>query len=209
MRNLQHLLRRCSHAVLYLALAAVLGCSVNKAQETDTSRDARALQDFNARVQNYIKVHRQAEQKFGLTVHLKSVRSANEIIKRQHAMAEHIGALRSKANEGDLFTHEIGAYFARQLDAAYQSNPEGISASLACVSEIVEQKLKPNDVYPETWDYNMMPPTMLLHIPRLPQELEYRIVNKDLIIRDVEANMIVDVMRNAITTLPEGAKCDD
>ena len=209
MTDLQHILRRCSQVVLYLGLAAVLGCSVNKAQETDTSRDARALQDFNNRVQNYLKVHRQAEQKFGLTVHLKAVRSAHEIIRRQHAMAEHIGGLRNKANEGDLFTSEIRGYFSRQLDTAYQANPEGISASLACVSEIVEQKLKPNDVYPETWDYNMMPPTMLLHIPRLPQELEYRIVNKDLIIRDVEANMIVDVMRNAITTLPEGAKCDD
>jgi hypothetical protein len=209
MMHRKNLLRICAHAGLCLALAAVLGCSVNKAAETDTSKDARALEDFNARIENYIKVHRQAEEKFGLTVHLKAVRSADAIIKRQHAMAEHIGSLRKKAHEGEVFTPEIAAYFHHRLDAAYQSNPDGVSASLACVSEIVEQKLKPNDVYPETWDYNMMPPTMLLHIPRLPQELEYRIVNKDLIIRDVEANMIVDVMRNAITTLPEGAQCDD
>lgn len=205
----EHLLRKCVHAFLCLSFAAVLGCSVNKAAETDASKDGRALQDFNTRIESYIKIHRQAEQKSGLTAHPKAVRSAEAIIKRQHAMAEHIGSLRKKANEGEIFTPDIAAYFSRRLDAAYQSNPEGISASLACVSEIVEKKLRPNDVYPETWDYNMMPPTMLLHIPRMPQELEYRIVNKDLIIRDVEANMIVDVMRNAITTLPEGAKCDD
>lgn len=209
MTKRKHLLRKCIYASLCLSLAAVLGCSVNKAAETDASKDARALQDFNTRIQNYMKIHREAEQKFGLTAHPKAVRSAEAIIKRQHAMAEHVGSLRKRTNEGDIFTPEISAYFGRQLDAAYQANPEGISASLACVSEIVEKKLKPNDVYPESWDYNMMPPTMLLHIPRLPQELEYRIVNKDLIIRDVEGNMIVDVMRNAITTLPEGAKCDD
>jgi hypothetical protein len=209
MTNRGDLLRKCMHLGFSLCLITMLGCSVNKAAETDAAKDTLALQDFNARVQHYIKVHRQAEQKFGLTVHLKAVRSADAIIKRQHAMAEHIGSLRAKANEGDIFTPEISAYFSRQLAAAYQSNPEGVTASLACVSEIVEKKLKPNDVYPETWDYNMMPPTMLLHLPRLPQELEYRIVNKDLIIRDVEANMIVDVKRNAITTLPEGAKCDD
>jgi hypothetical protein len=198
-------------ALLVLAVTFVLtapGCRVNKDRDTQTAVDARALQSFNDRVQAYITVHRQAEGKFKL-IHIKATQSGSEIVRRQRAMAEHVGVLRKKAKEGDLFTPEISAYFERSLSSANQSNAEGISASLACVSTLVEQKMQPNESYPEAWDYNMMPPTILLHIPRLPPELEYRIVNKDLIIRDVEANLVVDVMRNAITSIPEGAKCDD
>jgi hypothetical protein len=54
-----------------------------------------------------------------------------------------------------------------------------------------------------------MPPTILLYVPRLPRELEYRIVNTDLIILDVEADMIVDVLRDSITLPTGSASCGD
>jgi hypothetical protein len=37
-----------------------------------------------------------------------------------------------------------------------------------------------------------VPVTLLLNLPRLREELEYRIVDKHLILRDVQANIIVD-----------------
>ena len=52
-------------------------------------------------------------------------------------------------------------------------------------------------------------PGMLHRLPLLPRELEYRIVNRDLIIRDREANLIIDVMRTAVAASPEGADCND
>jgi hypothetical protein len=197
-----------TRAVRVLMVLALAGCGLFKAQEASPAGDEHALQDFNVRIQNYVKIHHQAEQKFGLTTHIKATRSGEEIVKRQHAMAEHISGLRKKAGEGAIFTPEIMAYFARGLDSAYQSNAEGTAALPACIRGNAEQKLKPNDVYPETWDYSMMPPAMLLHIPRLPPELEYRLVNRDLIIRDLEANMVVDVMRNAIAS-GESVPCED
>ena len=42
------------------------------------------------------------------------------------------------------------------------------------------------------------PPQVLMNLPKLPPELEYRIINKNLIIRDVDANIIVDFVPNAI-----------
>jgi hypothetical protein len=35
-------------------------------------------------------------------------------------------------------------------------------------------------------------------LPKLPEQLEYRIVGKNLIIRDIDANIIVDFVPNAI-----------
>jgi hypothetical protein len=187
---------------------ASLGCVVNKAQEPEAATDAKTLQIFNDRVQSYIKVHRQVEEKFNLP-HMKPTHSIAKIRQRQHAMARHIRELRASEHDGVIFTPEVRAYFTRTVASAYQANSEGIFASLACVSDVVEQKLAANDVYPETWDYNAMPPTILLHIPKLPAELEYRIVNRDLIIRDVEADVIVDVLRDVITLPAGSAACDD
>jgi hypothetical protein len=166
------------------------------------------MQDFNSRIENYIKTHHQVEAKYKIT-HIKATHSGADIVKRQHLLADRIRAARGGAKEGDIFTPEIAAYFRRSIDSAYLANTEGISASLACVSPLVEQSIKANEIYPESFDYNIMPPTILLHVPRLPEELEYRIVDRDLIIRDVEANLVVDIMRNAIKSLPEGATCDD
>ena len=43
-----------------------------------------------------------------------------------------------------------------------------------------------------------MPAKLLLNLPTLPKELEYRIVKKDLILRDVKGDIIVDFIPNAI-----------
>jgi hypothetical protein len=38
-----------------------------------------------------------------------------------------------------------------------------------------------------------------MNLPPLPAELEYRVVGHSLILRDIEANLIVDFIVNAIT----------
>ncbi len=187
---------------------ATFACRKELAQEASTASDARAMQDFNTRIEKYIALHHQVEAKYKM-VHITATRSGGDIVKRQHLLAVRIRAARGDIREGDIFTPEIAAYFRRAIDSAYLANSEGISASLSCVSPLARGDIQANEIYPESADYNIMPPTILLHVPRLPRELEYRIVDRDLIIRDVEANLIVDIMRNAIKSLPEGVSCDD
>lgn len=194
-------------AVVTLVLV-IAGCHTKTAEETQALVDAKALLSFHDRLVTYIAVHKQAKAELGFDG-IKITNDPAQIIQRQQAIAERIGMLRRKANEGELFTPEIRTYLARALDSAYLTNPQGVSTSLECVPTLVEEKLKPNQVYPDVLGYSIVPPTMLLHIPELPAELEYRIVNKDLLIRDIEGNMIVDVMRNAITFAGEGAKCGE
>ena len=67
---------------LSLALAILLGCSVHKAQDFDALTDARAQEDFNARIQAYIGIHHQAEEQSGLTAHPEAFSSAKEISNR-------------------------------------------------------------------------------------------------------------------------------
>ena len=44
-----------------------------------------------------------------------------------------------------------------------------------------------------------MPPSLLLNLPKLPKELEYRFVDHELIVRDVAANLIVDFIPDLTT----------
>ncbi len=192
---------------IIFAVLTGLGCYMKTGEDQEQRRDAHALHTFNERVQGYVRVHHKVEGAFNLP-HLKPTGSIKKIQQRQRAMARHIGELRRNAHEGDIFTPEVKAYFERALTAAYRTNSEGILANLVCISE-EDRKLRPNDVYPATWEYNAMPPTILRHLPRLPEEVEYRIVNKDLIVLDVEADMVVDILRNSIA-LPTGrGSCDD
>jgi hypothetical protein len=57
--------------------------------------------------------------------------------------------------------------------------------------------LRVNAEYPVDAPLSTMPPTLLQRLPLLPEELEYRFVGPDLILRDKNANIIVDYMRDA------------
>jgi hypothetical protein len=43
-----------------------------------------------------------------------------------------------------------------------------------------------------------MPPGLLKVLPALPKELEYRIIGRDLVLRDVDASLIIDYVPNVI-----------
>lgn len=200
--------RRLQALGVSLALTAVLaGCGREAARQARQSRqDARALADFNRRIDDFVRMHKNAEP--GIP-HIKASNSGEEIVSRQHTMSARILAQRPGSADGNIFTPAIRKYFERALGAAYRENEPGIQASLECVTVLDENALKVNTVYPENVSYAMTPPTILLHIPKLPPELEYRIVNSDLLLRDMEANLIVDIMRDVIPPIKGRRLCDD
>ena len=58
--------------------------------------------------------------------------------------------------------------------------------------------LKVNAIYPPDAPLPSTPPQVLMNLPKLPEQLEYRIIGKTLIVRDREANIIVDFVPSAI-----------
>jgi hypothetical protein len=54
-----------------------------------------------------------------------------------------------------------------------------------------------NQIYPTTYPLATFPPGVLRQLPALPKPLEYRFVQSTLILRDSEANLIVDVLPEA------------
>jgi hypothetical protein len=58
---------------------------------------------------------------------------------------------------------------------------------------------KVNGPYPDKQPVATVPPNMLAALPPLPKDIEYRFIEKHLILRDAKANLIIDYMLNAIS----------
>jgi hypothetical protein len=57
---------------------------------------------------------------------------------------------------------------------------------------------KVNASYPDDTPLPTTPPQVLRNLPKLPEQLEYRFIGKTLVLRDVNADIIVDFMPNAL-----------
>jgi hypothetical protein len=157
--------------------------------------DARVLQDFQKRIDAYIK---QRKDLMKQVPPLKETNDAAKIQAAQDALAAKIRAARKDAKPGDIFTPEIRQLF-RRLMYPELKGPEGADAKQTIKEDAPKGVLlKVNAKYPDSAPLPTVPPNLLAALPKLPEDLEYRIINKDLILLDVHANLIVDYIQNAI-----------
>lgn len=155
--------------------------------------DAARVADFERRVDAYMKLRGQARS--GLPA-AKTTTSSAVITDRESDFGDRIRQLRAHARHGDIFTPPISAEFRRLARIAGEgSSARHIAVSLAH-SEPVRLRLKVNGSYPSSVPLQTTPPSLLQNIPNLPKELEYRMVGRSLVLRDVGANLIVDYMHN-------------
>jgi hypothetical protein len=156
----------------------------------------QVLADFQKRVAEYVKVHKVARAE----VHgLKPTDSPEAIEHHEHKLAHEISESRRGAQAGDIFSPPIADEF-RRLIGETMRGPEAatIRASLRSASPVVLPVLKVNDPYPAGVALQSTPPSLLMNLPKLPPELDYRVVGRTLILRDVEANLVVDCIPNAL-----------
>ncbi|HSC27444.1 MAG TPA: hypothetical protein VLD67_09230 [Vicinamibacterales bacterium] len=157
-------------------------------------KEAAALATFTARVDDYVKLHRDLEGPVP-TVRVSS--DPAEIRAAMTALADKIREARPHAKQGDFFTADIVTLFRRLIR-------EGCGGQYKKLLEAVRDEAPPmatpevNGRWPDEAPMTMMPPGVLCNLPQLPDELEYRFVSRDLVLRDMHANLIVDVLVRAI-----------
>jgi hypothetical protein len=173
-----------------------------KAAETNANPDALVLQDFNKRVEAYMTIHKAAAKD---SLPIKETKNPGDIKAAQLALAAKIRAARANARVGDILTPEIRNKFRRLVypelkGTAGRETREELTEDVKEKDEGPPKKViyKVNAPYPEGNALPTTPPNILAALPPLPEELEYRILEKNLILRDVQANIIVDFIANAI-----------
>ena len=177
--------------------AASSAASVSPEGQPVNAMGAATL-EFQKRVQAYMKLHNEAE---GKVPNLKRTDDPVEISQREQALGQMIMTLRAGAQPNEIFAKDYESYFVKivQDDFATRSAAD----RKALVHELPRNvKVDINTVYPTTLPLITFPAGLLRKLPDLPPELEYRIVGRSLLLRDVKANLIVDVLRDVVPTIP-------
>lgn len=181
-----------------LRWVVLLGCvTVFAAQGQERATQGSAeLSDFNKRVAAYVKLHNTVKAQ----VHpVRSTKSAQAIAEYEERFADGLRKARAGARQGDILTNEIAAEFRRLIAIPMRgSEAASIRASLQHAAPVQVSGLGVNQDYPRGLALQSTPPSLLLNLPPLPPALDYRVVGHDLILRDIDANLVVDVVSNAI-----------
>jgi len=158
--------------------------------------EARVQEDFRKRVMEYVALHKSARADIKP---LKPTQSQAEIAHYEHLLAHRIRERRGHVGQGAIFTPEITAEFRRLTGIALQGSAgTRVQKSLNRAEPVRLPRLKVNDIYPEGAPLQSTPPSFLANLPQLPPEVEYRVVGNDLVLRDVDANLIVDLIPNLV-----------
>jgi hypothetical protein len=179
------------------ARAAAEGPVKQEAQAEGRNVSAAILKDFNERIEQYMDVRKRAAKG---AEPLKETDDPGRIKAAQDERGAAIRALRANAKAGDIFTAEIRHTF-RQLLAPELKGEEGRDTKQVIKDDAPAPgavPLKVNAKYPEGAPLPTVPAALLASLPQLPKGLEYRILGKDLVLLDSDANLIVDFIRNAI-----------
>ena len=156
--------------------------------------------DFDTRIGEYLKVRKKAIE--GIPA-LKPKATPEQIQARKAAVLQAIREARQDAQQGVVFTPEIQEHF-REIIRSEMRGRQGVPAKAAAKQgNPTTEKLpapvpvKVNAPYPEFAPLSTVPATLLLRLPKLPKELDFRFVGRNLILRDTDASLIVDYIPNA------------
>jgi hypothetical protein len=161
-----------------------------------THPEAPGFEEFADRVQEYAKIHKNAEASLPA---LKKRDKPEVIAAQQQALVNKIRELRSNARRGDIFTPSATEAIAQAIKAVF-TGPDAHHAqeTIQAGEPLKGFEVQVNQRYPDGLPFTTVPPTLLLNLPRLPDQVAYRILGSTLLLVDRKANMIIDFMPNAI-----------
>jgi hypothetical protein len=187
--------------VLAVTLAAgAAGAALSPSQHPPIDADRPVLADFAQRVRAYADLRYRAARAIGP---LRSMDDPAEIRRATDALAAAVVRARAGARQGDIFTPAIAPLIRRAIGATCEGHYDRL---LALVNEDLEAPLPPPVVHarwPAGAPLPTMTPDLLAALPPLPPGLQYRFVGRDLVLHDIDANLIVDVLPAAIPTTDE------
>jgi hypothetical protein len=179
---------------LVLYLGALSTCVALSAAER-VNPHAALISDFEQRIAAYIKLRNQAAAD---STQLKPTDSAETIAQHERELAARIGKLRASAKQGDIFTPAIRAEFRRLIKIADSGARASEIRRTLNRAEPVHLQFHVNDAYPTSVPLQSTPATLLRNLPALPKQLEYRVIDHNLILRDIGGNLVVDFAEQVV-----------
>lgn len=172
------------------AVCVLAACGVTAAQFPRIDSAA-----FEQRIQSYLQLRGAAAAQAGRP-HVAD--DPQHLTTTVDDLARNIQGRRAAAREGDIFSPDIATVFREALAAVFGAPGAG---SLRETIQEVQPRMPPpavNARYPDAQPHATMPPQVLAVLPRLPDQLSFRFVGRDLLLIDRNTALIVDILRNAL-----------
>ena len=185
-------LRRLATCVCGVLTAIVICTGSASAQDpVRVNPDAQLMVEFNERINQYVELHRKLETTLPP---LPNDATPEQIDAHQRALERLIQRARANAKQGDFFTKTVRALFRRNLYQVFHG-AQGAKLKASIMDENPGPiRLSVNGRYPDGVPLPTVPPQALQALPRLPPELEYRFIGNRLVLLDVHAHTVADIL---------------
>ena len=123
-----------------------------------------------------------------------------DTIARLNLLAEVPREARKPPREGEIFTPDVANLFRRRLATRVFGDEDSLGDPRTEMEKWdLIAPIRVNE--PPPWEIdNVVQLPLLRDLPLLPEELEYQLVGRDLVLIDVPSNLVVDVIRAALPT---------
>ncbi len=184
-----------------VAVVMVLSSSA-AVRSQQTAAEELALQRFHQAVGEYVSLHRRLEESLPP---LRPTSDSREIRQAVERMATAVRSARGAARAGDIFSPEIERLLRLEIVQTLVERGDDVAALLEDIdAEAPLDAVPPFVNGPIPWASGaMMPPVVLNAMPPLPAELQYRLAGHDLLLVDLHAELVIDILPRA---LPAGLK---
>ena len=170
------------------------GVATRQAQTPNANPQATALAEFQQRLQAYVALRTQMSQKLKP---LASTADSAELTARQDTLAAAIREARKDAKPGDIIPTRVAGQIRNTIaDDFRRRTPDAKRA----VFEEVPDGVRPvvNRTMPDNVALATVPPLLLNNLPRLPDNLQYRFMDRHVVLMDGDTRIIVDYILNVL-----------
>ena len=184
---------------LAVLLASYLSCAGSAQTLRPLPPDADALhRTFQLRVAQYLTLHRRLE---GTRPRMRFTEPVQMMFLSRTELAAGLRHARADAKQGDILSPDIAMVFRQTIEAALREGLLGeVLAALGERPGVTSVPAVNGDVATEAV---ALPMCLQRVFPPLPPELEYRFLQRDLLLVDVRAGLIVDYVPAAIPPLTD------
>ena len=163
--------------------------------------EERVLEDFNRQVAHYARLHRRLERALP-PEHL--FMDTEDMPFAVDALHTALIDARPNARAGVFFKPALAYLLTQRLHRAVTANGYTAAEVLAAINVgRVPGMRRPqvNDRLPDVSNIEVWP-ALRAALPPLPKELTFRFIDRDLVLWDVHADLIVDVLEDALPSAP-------
>lgn len=191
-----------------LGLAAVLLAASARAQVPLTDKDAAALQQWVLGLEKYLLIREDAASTVPWP---RGSPDPRQVLQARSTLASAVQERRAGAKIGDLFTFDVRRTFRKLIARSLIAHEIVLSELLADVRRQIGPgsfRLAVNEPFP--WRLRAAMPSCVLDVlPPLPLELEYRIIDHDLVLIDQGSGLVIDILPDALPRLVTAAIPND